>query len=830
MKRFLSAFILLFFFTQFSAQFDREHWFAPMFDDQGNTSPLTQFLHLSTNSGTEFTVYVYNNNKLIYQANIKKGSPATIGIDRQYMITKDNAALGKANTMGLYVRADFPFFANFRFGVDAHAEILTSKGAAALGQDFYTVVSPNNYSDTNLNFMTSVIATQDNTVVKIDGFKKPLVFNNVPTQASYTVTLNRGQSYILQGKSLSNPSNLDAFTGAHVTSDKPISVTNGNFNGQQSKIAFSGDGSDILMDQSVPTDKLGDEFIIVKGYGKIGNDMEGAILVATQPNTEIYVNNETSPIATLANPGDHFRIDDTKYKPQGSDHYNLYIKAKDKKKIYVYQLMAGVENDTPGVKAVSTGGMNFIPPISCYLPKVIDEISDIDKIGPKSYTTKLNIITQQGATVIVKNGATIIQTINPSDLKPVSGANDWGTYSILNVTGNISVESTKAVTAGISAGDSNVGYGGFFAGFTRIPLIVNVDEKACIPYAILELPQGYRSYEWFNVDDPATDLTDPASPHIFNPKKPGTYKCRITEGSCDPEETLPYKFENCKKEVTDSICGVQTFTPSFKYNTGEDVKSINITKQPSKGEVEVALNGESFIYKPKADVTGESDEIEYNISNASGTVTEKVKHTIIINQIIATDTTVGECSTTNSANFDLTETNYTSEPNFKSVRYYISPTGAENQIALEEISSPYPALDGTIVYARIENTLGCHVVRKVTLKIMSEPDVKPENYAKQHCDEEDNKLDGNYQADLEEVTNSILADKAGFTYNYFRTQPDANLPTTSNTLPKNTPYVFTAGNNKIWVRVESDCDLVIKEVELKIGNQIPDATGGTETY
>ena len=833
MKRFLSAFILLFFFTQFSAQFDKEHWFAPMFDDQGNTSPQTQFLHLSTNAASKkFTVYVYNNNTLIYQADIEKGSPATIGIDRQYMITKDETALGKATTMGLYVKADFPFFANFRFGVENHAEILTSKGSAALGQNFYTVVSPNSFSDKDLNFMTSVIATQDNTVVKIDGFKKPLVFNNVPTQTSYTVTLNRGQSYILQGRSEENKTNLDSFTGAHITSDKPISVTNGNFNGQQSKVSVN-EGSDILMDQSVPTDKLGDEFIIVKGYGKIGNEMEGAIVVATEPNTEIYINNETSPIATLANPGDHFKIDETKYKLQGTDHYNLYIKAKDKKKIYVYQLMAGVENDTKNgaetIKAISTGGMNFIPPISCYLPKVIDEISDIDKIGPKSYTTKLNIITQQGATVTIKRNDIILQTINPSDLKPVSGATDWGTYSILNVTGNISVESTKAVTAGISAGDSNVGYGGFFAGFTRIPLIVNVDENACIPYAILELPQGYTKYEWFNVDDPTTILTDPANPHIFKPTKPGTYKCRITEGSCDPEETLPYKFENCKTELTDSIYGKQTFNPSFKYNTGEAVASINITKEPSKGEVEVALNGESFIYKPKADVTGESDEIEYNISNGSGTVTEKVKHTIIINQIIATDTIIGACSATNSANFDLTKTDYTSEPNFKSVKYYTSQPGAETPIALDEISSPYPATDGTIVYARIENTLGCHAVRKVTLKIMSEPDVKPENYTKPHCDEEDGKLDGNYKAILNDVIAGIMTNSAGFTINFFKTKSDADVPT--NALPQNTPYAFTAGNNKIWVRVESDCGLVIKEIELKIGALIPDiTTGGTATY
>lgn len=819
MKRILSTFLFLFLITQYSAQFDKEHWFAPMYDGQQNSGSV-QYLHLSTSVTTAFTVYIYNNNKLINQATIKKGSPATIGINRDYMITKRPEDVAVKKTMGLQVVGASPFFANFRFGVDAHAEILTSKGKAGVGTEFYTVVSPNTFSHSDLNFMASVIATEDNTKVTINNFKKALVFTNTPNNSSFTVTLNKGESYILQGRSSSNTANLDAFTGAHITSDKPISVTNGNFNGQQSQTAVSGDGSDILMDQSVPLINLGDEFIVVKGYGKIGNDMEGAIVVATEPNTEIHVNGEATPSIVLANPGDHARVSESKF----SSHGNLHIKTKNQKKIYVYQLMAGVENDTGSIKAVSTGGMNFIPPVSCYLPKVIDEISDIDKIGNKSYTTKLNIITQNDAVVTVKKNGIVLQVINPSDLHPVPGTSSWGTYSIQNISENISVESTKAVTAGISAGDSNVGYGGYFAGFSKIPLIVNVDETACIPNAILELPIGYTKYEWYNVDEPGTILTDAANPHIFKPTKPGTYRCRITEASCAAIETEAYSFKNCISNITKGICGAETITPTFSLNP-DAVTNISIIEDPKKGTA--VVNGASFLYTPNADATGE-DNMKYTICNASGTTCEDVELKININQIIAKDESINECSTGSTATFNLTQTNYTSIANFKSVTYYKTQLGAETQDTAEQIPTSYAAPTGTIVYARIENTLNCHTIKKVTLNILNAPDVKPENYTKQHCDEEDGKIDNNYQADLNDVTTGINV--AGFTVTYFKTQADANAPTAANTIPKNTPYIFTTSTNKIWVRVESgSCPIVIKEVELKIGAVIPDRTG-TASY
>ena len=100
--------------------------------------------------------------------------------------------------------------------------------------------------------------------------------------------------------------------------------------------------------------------------------MEKAIIVATEDNTEIYINNGTTPVVTL-NAGQFYQTTNGAYQDQGFNHYNMLIKAT--KNIYVYQLMAG----DSGSSMVATGGFNYIPPLNCYLPKKIDEIGKIDE-------------------------------------------------------------------------------------------------------------------------------------------------------------------------------------------------------------------------------------------------------------------------------------------------------------------------------------------------------------------------------------------------------------------------------------------------------------------
>ena len=113
------------------------------------------------------------------------------------------------------------------------------------------------------------------------------------------------------------------------------------------------------MDQGVPVDKLGQEFVLMKGNGDPNNNMEKGLILATENNTEIYINNGTSPVATL-NAGQYYLTSNSAYINQGFVHYNMFIKAT--KNVYVYQLLAGA-NSSEGTEE-ATGGFNYIPPLN----------------------------------------------------------------------------------------------------------------------------------------------------------------------------------------------------------------------------------------------------------------------------------------------------------------------------------------------------------------------------------------------------------------------------------------------------------------------------------
>jgi hypothetical protein len=284
MKKILLFFV--FFSWLFShAQLDRKHWFAPMVDRTGNAGQF-QNLYLSTNRTSPFPVKIFNNNILIGTVTISKGNPQKFNVNRDFIITTSQADLFTPNNMGLYLEADFPFYANLRFSVFNHAEIITSKGISSTGNLFYAAMAPVTTTPISpyLNFMTSVLATEDNTQVTISNYDPAVQFSNGATgttMPSISVTLNKGQSYIVDG--IANlTQNNNQFIGAKIASNKPINVTNGNFNGQYAGNITS--SSDILMDQSVPVNQLGNQFVIVKGNGTIGSNMEGRGIVSRISN------------------------------------------------------------------------------------------------------------------------------------------------------------------------------------------------------------------------------------------------------------------------------------------------------------------------------------------------------------------------------------------------------------------------------------------------------------------------------------------------------------------------------------------------------------------
>ncbi|MCJ8153634.1 T9SS type B sorting domain-containing protein [Chryseobacterium sp. SSA4.19] len=818
MKRILSFLFIFYFFTSAFAQLDREHWFAPMIDRTGNSNPY-QKVYLSTSRTTPFPVSIYNNNVLIATVNISKGNPQKVDILREYIITTQQTDLFTPTTKGIYLKAEFPFYANLRFSVFNHAEIITSKGIPSTGKNFHVATAPITVNSLILNFMTSVLATEDNTTVTVSGYQPTVQFSNGTTGATtptMTFTLNKGQSYIIDGRG-SNSGNFDGFIGAKITADKPVNVTNGNFNGQ-----YAGnypDKSDILMDQSVPVERLGNEFALVKGNGSLTSNMEGALVIATENNTEIRVNDEILPVAVL-NTGQYFMIPGSKYQLQGSGHYNLYIRTS--KNAYIYQVLAGDSNASGNEMA--TGGFNFIPALNCYLPKQINELGLINEnfvysggnlSGILNIPTKLNLITERGAAVTV-NGITPPATTGPFNM---TGTNNWVTYGIPNTTGTITIVSSKAITAGITAGSDAVGYGGFFAGFPTQPVILKSGGD-CIPGIILTVdPIIYDTYQWYVNGNIITGATGSS----ITPTQAGYYTCSVTMGSCAPLVTEQFKVLNCTKLTTANydVCTTKTIPPAFTTSAQTPVPStVAILTAPSSGTATINAATGVITYTATNPGTAGTDTFTYTFcgNNPDFPDCETVTVSINIQTLPVNNTTLNACDNGSGQGiFNLTTANVTgSSP--VTITYYPSLLNAQNETpgTLIGTSTAYPASNGTIVYAVVKNNIGCKSIAQITLHVYPFATVI-NNYTGSFCDDN---LDGVVNVNLSSITPIVLSNPSYFTgVRYYASLLDANAGNT-NTLPNS--WTYTA-NTTIYIRVDSPdgCPPVIKPLIFTVGAKIP---------
>ncbi|PWW17118.1 T9SS type B sorting domain-containing protein [Chryseobacterium sp. AG844] len=815
MKKILSFLFIFYIFNSVFAQLDREHWFAPMVDRTGAPNP-NQKLYLSTSRTTPFPVSIYNNNVLIGTVTISKSNPQKFDVLRNYIITTQQTDLFTPTTKGLYLKAEFPFYANLRFSVFNHAEIITSKGIPSTGQKFYAASAPITVSNPILNFMTSVLATEDNTSVTISGYSPTVQFSNGTTGATnptITFTLNKGQSYIIDG--IGNiASNFDSFIGSKITSNKPINVTNGNFNGQYAGNFPS--SSDILMDQAVPVDRLGNEFALVKGNGPIDSHMEGAIVIATEDNTQIFVNNEIPPLATI-NAGKYFVIPDSKYILQGNGHYNLYLKTS--KNAYVYQILAGdsnIGNET------ATGGFNYIPALNCYLPKQINELGLINENfvhsngnpgGILNIPTKLNLITERGATITV-NGANPPAITGPYNM---TGTTNWVTYGIPNVTGTITVVSDKAIMAGITAGSDAVGYGGFFAGFPTQPVILQ-SGGGCIPGMVLTVdPLIYDTYQWYRNGI----IVPGATTSSITPTLPGYYTCSVTMGSCAPLVTQQFKVLNCTKLSTKTydVCTSLTISPTLSSSTQTTApNTVAITTAPTLGTTTINATTGVITYTVNTPGTSGTDTFTYTFcgNDPDFPDCETVTVTINIQALTVMNATLFACDINGQGTFNLTTANVTTNSPV-TFTYYPTMLDAQNENAAALISNTtaYNAPNGTIVYAVVKNNIGCKSIAQITLSLFNKAIVL-DNYNGVFCDDN---LDGTVTVTLSNITPIVLNNPNYFTnVRYYASLADANAGN-NNTLPNNWSYTATT---IIYIRVESPdgCASVIKPLQFSIGAKV----------
>ncbi|MCI2230254.1 DUF11 domain-containing protein [Polaribacter sp. MSW13] len=532
------------------AQLDSEHYLPPLKQVINNQAIKEQAVYFSTPETTAFSIEIYRGNSatpLTTITGLKKGSSKVFdssngladGDNNITLVT--NANTGKVLTnSGLRIVAPGgqKFYVNYRGRSSAQAGSLTSKGAKAKGTEFRWGGIPNRADNVNLTTSLGMMATEDGTVVTVSGYDLNCVFRKANNESgitddSLTIELDKGESFVLEAVKNAAAANSDGWLGAKLVATKPIVISNGGLNvgirpGAQSR--------DVGIDQPVDVSSLGREYVFVRANGT--NETEFPIIVGTQNGTAVYAGGNL--VGTI-NDGEYLEIPGSYYS-SGSAGASMYVTTS--KEAYAYQCLQGAE----GSGKIQTIGMNFIAPVNCLLPSVLDEIPDIDRIaGSATNISAITIIASSitpNANIIVKQNGNVVTL--PAPVFP-TGTSDWKTFYVTGLEGEIDITSSGPIAVGtfMSLG-ANAGLAGYFSGFDTVPVVgVKVTGGGCFPTGVLEEETGnFDAYQWYK--NGVIVVGETAS--TYTPNSIGDYYVVVTEGTCSYSSPIVTVY-NCDPDI-----------------------------------------------------------------------------------------------------------------------------------------------------------------------------------------------------------------------------------------------------------------------------------------
>ena len=520
------------------AQLSKTHYIPPLTNAEfGNAQAEEQYFYLSTpsTSNVSYTITpVGQPSSATITGIVSSNNPAEITLGSGYgqLFIPSNQSATIKKDKGYIITAEDVIYVSLRMtagnnGNSTQAGALVSKGIAALGNTFRVGTFTNETPQDNyLNFV-SVMATENNTTVEFNDLPAGLSIKNYTGTFPISIRLNEGESYTVATNSSESDINKDGLIGTLVTSDKPIVVNTGSANGS----FHNSTGRDYGIDQIVGYEKVGNEYIFVKGDGN--DDWENVLIVAHESDTEISINGNT-PIANI-NAGEYYLIEGDQY----SSNENMYVETS--KNVFAYQGVGANDDE-------ANQGMFFVPPLSCENRGSVNSIANIQEIGNATYTGGITIVTNKGATVRV-NSAPISETP-----KEVTGNTNYVTYKITGLNGNVSIESSGELYCAYYNYNGAATSGSFYSGFPTAPEI-NLNNTvetlgSCIPNVKLSATNTeiFDSYEWFFDDGTGYASTGNTSSTLI-PNQPGDYKLVATI-SCSgtPFESLSIPVSICPED------------------------------------------------------------------------------------------------------------------------------------------------------------------------------------------------------------------------------------------------------------------------------------------
>lgn len=443
-------------------------------------------------------------------------------------------------------------------------ETYSLKGQNAIGTEFVCPFQNTwingNYTPIQPKSMICIVATEDNTTVWIT--PKATVVGH-PAGVTYSVTLNRGQTYTVENTSQATNTPGNNLGGTIVVSDKPIAVTVSD-----DSVTNSGGGCrDLMGDQIVPVDVVGTNYIVNRG-NMFATSQEGVFIVATQNFTSVTVTTSLGTFSQLLNQGDTWKYVLSSTEPLA------YVDAD--KNVYVLQASGfGCEV-----------GEALLPPINCA------GSNQVSFTRTNAQTFILNILCPTSAinNFLLNGSATLVPG---SVFNPVPGTGGfWSGAQITFNTTDIPAGSSNLLTnssdyfgMGVINGGSSTGcYYHYMSAFNRkVYVKAGNDTTLCNgdPSVLLNgsVEGGATTGQWSVVNGAGSFVNDIDLSTSYVPSASDYTQGTLTfvlssTGNCDPvRDTMVVNFiqsPEANAGTDDSYCknnvGAVPITGTFSYS------------------------------------------------------------------------------------------------------------------------------------------------------------------------------------------------------------------------------------------------------------------------
>lgn len=414
----------------------------------------------------------------------------------------------------------------------------------------------------------NLVATEDNTVIYIT--PRCNVVGGHPANVTYSVTLPlKGQCYTIQNmvQNTSVPGNNLA--GTVIVASNPIAVTV-----TDDSVNPSGGGGcfDLMGDQTVPTDVIGKDYIVLKGFLNAGSE-ESCFITATENFTTVTINDGTATTVIL-NQGDTYRYQLLQPRTSVSADKNVYV---------LHMTGYGCEL-----------GKAILPPLNCSGSDIVT----FPRTNPQNFS--LNILCPTGAEGgFLLNGSGALVPAGSFNAVPGTGG-QWMAAQLTFTTAQIASGSSNILTNSIDNFGLGIINGGTSTGclyhymssfIRRVYTNAGNDQTVCSGEPVINLSgtvEGGSTTGIWNVLDGSGTLATPTNlTTTYTPTTSDYTQGTLTfvlqsTGNCEPvADTMRVTFIQspvvdagtaniyCKNNITDiPVSGTLQFAAGATWTGG----------------------------------------------------------------------------------------------------------------------------------------------------------------------------------------------------------------------------------------------------------------------